>query len=181
MGLFDIFRNRNDRQTVSLPRICYEIAYTALPYAAYNNCENLVKSFTDGPIPVGTYFYVTVCQALKIKVDREDAKRFREHFGELDEARDYFVLEYPAPPPVDLTNVDLSQLPREQMPVLAPYFSAVVRHRQRGVVNYYTLGQASMGGRTTLRTVTPDDANCSLGDGPEPQFDAFLAWLRKSR
>ena len=177
MGLFDIFRKRKGLR-LSLPRICYDIAYTALPHAAFKDSDGLVKMFKDGPIPVGTFLYVTVCQALKTEIIREDAKRFREHFGKLDETWDYFVLEYPTPPPVDLCGVDLSRIPREQIPVLAPYFSAVLRHRQTGVVNYYTLGQAPEGGGTTLRSVTADDVNCNLGPGPEPRLEAFLAALR---
>jgi hypothetical protein len=72
----------------------------------------------------------------------------------------------------------MGQLPRDQVPVLAPYFSAVVRHRQTNEVNYYTLGQAPTGGGTTLRAVMPDNSNCNLGPGPEPRLDAFLARLR---
>jgi len=157
------------------------MAYTALPYSAYNDCDNLVKMFKDGSIPVGAFYYVTVCKALKKEVVREDAKRFREHHGKLDEARDYFVLEYPAPPPVDLAGTDLAHIPPEKMPVLAPHFSAVLRHTQTGVVNYYTLGQAPTDGGTTLRSVTPDKLNCNLGPGPEPQLEAFLDRLRKCR
>lgn len=177
MGLFDIFRKRKGAR-LSLPRICYDIAYTALPHAAFNDCDGLVKMFTDGPISVGAFLYVTVCQALKTEIVREDAKRFREHYGKLDEARDYFVLEYPSPPPIDLSGVDLTQIPQEQIPVLAPYFSAVVRHRQTGLVNYYILGQALEGGGTTLRSVDADDVNYNFGQGPEPRLDAFLAVLR---
>jgi hypothetical protein len=149
-----------------------------LPHVAYNDCDNLVKMFKEGPITVGAYYYVTVCQALKIEIIREDAKRFREHFGELDDAQDYFVLEYPTPPPVDLTDVNMSALPQDKIPVLAPYFSAVLRNRQTGAVDYYTLGQAPTRGGTTLRAVTPDDSNCNLGPGPEPRLEAFLARLR---
>ena len=180
MGLFDIFRKRKGAR-LPLPRICYDIAYTALPHVAFNDCDGLVKLFTDGPVPAGAFLYVSVCRALKTEIVRDDAKRFREHFGKLDETRDYFVLEYPTPPPVDLSGVDLSQMPREQIPVLAPYFSAVVRRRETGMVNYYTLGQAPVGGGTTFRAVTPDGSNCNLGPGPEPGLDAFLATLRKSR
>jgi hypothetical protein len=179
MGLFDLFRKRSPRR--SLQRICYDIAYTALPHVAFNDCDELVKMFKEGPISVGAFYYVKVCQALKVQIVREDAKRFREHCGKLDDSRDYFVLQYPTPPPIDFTGVNLGNLPREQIPVLAPYFSAVLRHHQTGAVDYLALGQALEGGGTTLRTVTPDGANGNLGPGPEPQLDAFLDRLRNSR
>jgi hypothetical protein len=176
MGLFDLFQKRQR----SLPRICYDIAYTALPHLAFNDCDALTKMFLDGPIPPGTFCYVRVCQALKIQINQEDAKRFREHSGELDDARDYFVLEYPAPPPVELSDADPGSLPPEKRPVLAPYFSAMVRNHKTNEVNYFTLGQAPTGG-TTLRAVTRKGSNLNLGPGPEPRLDAFLECLRNGQ
>lgn len=183
MGLFDGFLRRifGLRPPRSLQRICYDMAYTALPYCAFNNGDKLISMFTDGPIPVGTFYYVTVCQALKINIVREDAKLFRQHCGKLDDAHDYYIVEYPTPPPVDLSNIDMGSMPVERIPVLAPYFSAVVRHRETKRISYFTLGQASMGGGTTLRAVTPDNSNLNFGKGPEPRLDAFLATLRRSR
>jgi hypothetical protein len=181
MGLFDGFLKRivGLAPQRSLQRICYDMAYTALPHCAFNDCDNLIKRFTEPGLPVGTILYISVCQALKLNIVRDDAKRFREHFGQLDDTRDYYILEYPTPPPVELSNIDMGNLPPEQIPVLAPYFSAVVRDRETKRINYFTLGQAPMGGGTTLRAVTANNENCNLGQGPEPRLDAFLAVLRK--
>ncbi len=186
MGLFDKFRNRNNEAPAtppaqsSLPSLCYGIAYFILPHYAFQDCDKLTTMFVDTPTSAGPFFYFMGCQMRKTKPVREDATRFRVHHGGLDGAHDYFVLEYPTPPPVDLSRTDPTQLPPEQMPVLAPYFSAVVRHRQSRAVSYYTLGQAPFGGGTTLRSVTPEGANCNLGPGPEPRLDEFLARLRSA-
>jgi len=136
--------------------------------------------FTDTPASAGPFFYLMGCQLEKSEPVDEDAPRFRAHHGELDGTHDYFVLEYPTPPPVDLSDTDPTLLPPEQMPVLAPHFSAIVRHRDTNVVRYYTLGQAPFGGGTTFRSVTPEGLNCNHGPGPEPRLDAFLARLRSA-
>lgn len=119
-----------------------------------------------------------VCQVAKITPVEEDGRRFRAHHGALDDARAYFVVEYPAPPPVDFSGIDPEQCRPEELPVLAPWFSAVVRQRDTGVVSYFTLGQAPFGGGTTFRSVTADGMNCNHGPGPEPQLDGFLARVR---
>ena len=186
MGLFDRFRKRNDEPQAtppsqsSLPCICYGIAYLVLPHYAFNDCDKLVTMFTDTPTSAGPFFYVMGCQVQKTEPVHEDALRFRAHYGELDGAHDYFVLEYPTPPPVDLSGTDPSQMPPERLPVLAPYFSAIIRHRETKAVNYYTLGQAPFDGGTTFRSVTPEGANCNHGPGPEPCLEVFLAHLRSA-
>jgi hypothetical protein len=186
MGLFDRFRKRNDEPAVtppsqsSLPSICYGIAYLVLPHYAYKDCAKLASMFTDTPTSAGPFFYLMGCQVQKTEPIHENASRFQAHHGELDGTHEYFVLEYPTPPPVDLSGTDPTQLPPGRMPVLAPYFSAIVRHRDTKVVSYYTLGQAPFGGGTTLRSVTPEGTNCNHGPGPEPRLDAFLARLRSA-
>jgi hypothetical protein len=187
MGLFDRFRKRNDEPLPtpasqrSLPSICYGVAYFVLPHYAFKDCDKLASMFRDTPTSAGPFFYLMGCQVQKTEPVHEDAPRLRAHHGDFDATHDYFVLEYPTPPPVDLSGTDPTRLPAEQLPVLAPYFSAIVRNRATKAVRYYTLGQAPFGGGTTLRSVTPEGANCNHGPGPEPRLDAFLARLRSAR
>ena len=61
--------------------------------------------------------------------------------------------------------------------VLAPHFSAILRDAD-GVTDYYVLGQAPIGGGTTLRHVS-DGVNANLGPGPAPSLAAFLASLKE--
>jgi hypothetical protein len=182
MGLFDKLLRRNrpppaaPSSPSSLPPICYDVAYFILPHYAFNDCDKLVSMFRDTPASVGPFFYLMACNARKLEPVRDDALKFRPHHGELDGARDYFIMEYPNPPPVDFSGIDLTKLPPERGPVLAPHFSAIVRHRDTKAVNYYNLGQAPFGG-TTFRSVTPE-ANANHGPGPEPRLDLFLARIR---
>ena len=185
MGLFDRFRKPSDKpQAVTpanpstLPFLCYGIAYFVLPHYAFNDCDKLVELFQNTPTAAGPFYYLMGCSMRKIEPNHDDAQRFRAHHGDLNGTHDYFILEYPTPPPVDFSGVDILKLPPEQMPVLAPYLSAIIRHRETKATSYYTLGQAPLGG-TTFRSVTPDGTNCNLGPGPEPGLDAFLKRLRE--
>jgi hypothetical protein len=183
MGLFDRFRKRTDEPAVppspppqpSLASICYGIAYFILPHYAFKDYAKVASIFTDTPTTVGPFFYLMGCQIQKVEPVREDATRFKAHQGQLDDQRDYFIVEYPTPPPIDFGAADPAD-----SPVLAPYFSAIIRNRQTTAVSYYTLGQAPFGGGTTFRSVTPEGSNCNHGPGPEPQLNSFLARLRSA-
>jgi hypothetical protein len=173
MKLFDRFRK--PKPGVPLPQICYDVAYFVLPHYAYNEPSRVVDLCFNTPTAAGPYFYVMACQMRKIEPVIEDAGRFRWHHGRLHDGREYHVLEYPSPPPIDLADMSPEELLKAgSPPVLAPHFSAIIREAPAGPVIYYVLGQAPIGGGTTLRSVLPDGANCNLGPGPEPSLAAFL-------
>ena len=184
MGLLDIFRKQKKNPPAAgleekgLATLCYGIAYFVLPRRAFEECDQLVKIFEDPAFDAGQYFYFLGSRIQKTKPVREQGQLFRSHHGELDSAHDYYVLEYPKPAPVDFSGIDPVETPPEQLPVLAPHFSAVIRRRPSGTIRYYVLGQSPLEGGTTLRCVTPDGMNCNLGPGPEPDLQAFLARLR---
>ncbi|HVW03313.1 MAG TPA: hypothetical protein VHB77_23320 [Planctomycetaceae bacterium] len=183
MGLFDFFGKPQPpkpapQPSVSLPQLCYDVAYFILPHYAYRDLEKVAALCTDSPAAAGPFFYAMAAIQRKIEPNAEDARCFYWHRGELRAGREYFVLEYPQPPAVDI----LADTPIEQLfdtrIVLAPYFSAILRGS--GDVSYFILGQAPMGGGTTLRSITSDlSANCNHGPGPEPQLDKFLDTLRE--
>jgi hypothetical protein len=164
------------KQVVIATKFGFDVASFILPHYAFNDCDKLANMFEDTRASVGPFFYLMACSARKLEPIRDDALKFHQHHGDLDGARDYFIMEYPTPPPVDFSRIDLTKLPLERTPVLAPYFSAIVRHRDTKAVSYYNLGQAPFGG-TTFRSVTPE-ANSNHGPGPEPRLDLFLARIR---
>jgi hypothetical protein len=173
MGLFDRFRK--PKPGLPLPQLCYDVAYFILPQYAYNDPGKVVDLCANTPTAAGPFFYVMACQMRKVEPISEDAMRFRWHNGQLDEGREYYVLEYPTPPSVDLSNLSPGEvINSDSPPVLAPYFSAIIREIPAGEVSYYVLGQAPIGGGTTLRSVLREGANCNLGPGPEPRLDNFL-------
>jgi hypothetical protein len=176
MGLFDWFRK--PKPAFPLPQLCYDVAYFVLPHYAFNDLDKLADVCLNMPTTAGPFFYVMAAQMRKVEPDIEDAKRFRWHHGQLGDGREYFALEYPTPPPVDMSDVSIEQMVGGGTPfVLAPHFSAILRGA--GGVQYFILGQAPMGGGTTLRSILPEGMNCNLGPGPEPRLAAFLDAIRE--
>jgi hypothetical protein len=108
MGLFDRFRKR--KPIVPLPQLCYDVAYFILPHYAFEDLAKLADLCLNTTTAAGPFFYVMAAQARKAEPDFEDAKRFRWHHGELSKGHEYFALEYPAPPPVDISEVPFEQV-----------------------------------------------------------------------
>jgi hypothetical protein len=165
MGLFDWLRKA--KPAVPLSQLCYDVAYFILPHYAFKDLAKLTDLCLNTPTTAGLFFYVMAAQMRKVEPDTEDGKQLRWHHGQLSECREYFALEYPTP-----ASVDLSDVPMEEMFssgtkfVLAPYFSAIIRESGSPVGQYFILGQAPMGGGTTLRCILPEGMNCNLGPAP---------------
>ncbi len=177
MGLFDWFLK--PKPAVPLPQLCYDVAYFILPYYAFRDDAKLADMCLNTPTAAGPLFYFMAAKAREVEPNTEDAKRFRWHHGQLAEGREYFALEYPVPPPVDLSDKPIEQMISGAATfVLAPHFSVIVRGGGP-VAQYFILGQAPMGRGTTLRCIKPEGMNCNLGPGPEPQLDAFLDVIRE--
>ena len=95
------------------------------------------------------------------------------------DGRDFLTLEYPSPPPVDMSQMTPEDLIAADKPfVLAPYFSCIIRD-SAGTRSYYILGQSPIGGGATLRSVTAEGENCNLGPGPQPTVENFHARLSR--
>ncbi len=133
-----------------LPQLCYDVAYFILPHYAFQDLDRARRPCVNTPNAAGPFFYIMAAQTRKVEPDAEDAKRFRWHHGQLGDGREYFALEYPTPPPVDMSDVPIEQMVGGCTKfVLAPHFSAIIR--SGGGVQYFILGQHLMGGGTTLR------------------------------
>ncbi len=177
MALFDIFRKR--KPAVSLPSLCYEIAYFILPHYAHGDFAKLKDMCEQTPSAAGPFFYVMACQTHEIEPDIETAKVFKWHVGEFANGSQYFTLEYPVPPPVDMSDMTTEQVmaARDSI-VLAPHFSCAIRCVDDSL-SYCVLGQSPIGGGTTLRSVTADGANCNHGPGPNPTLNGFHNYLNQ--
>lgn len=186
MGLFDLFRKPKAKAPPAVPMhlkqlapVSYAIAYFVLPHNAFHDFDNLAATWADEAAPAGPVFYRMGCQFHRVEPMEEHAGLFRASHGQLDDATDYYLLEYPEPPPLDFSRLfPGKKLDDAEVPVLAPFFSAMLQNRQTGVVSYYVLGQSPVGGGATLRSVTRDGVNGNLGPGPAPRAEAFLECLR---
>ena len=186
MGLFDLFKKQKPQGQAEVPAfkkelapISYAIAYFVLPRSAYGESDQLAAMWDDAASPAGARFYTTGCEFKGATLAPEHASLYRASRGELDAATEFYLLEYPEPPPVDFSKMFPGKnTPDVEVPVLAPYFSAVLRNRETGAVSYYVLGQSPVGGGTTLRSVARGGVNSNLGPGPSPRAEAFLDSLR---
>jgi hypothetical protein len=160
-----------------IAQTCYTMAYFVLPPYVHGQTEKVAQELSAGRVGA-MFFYILTCKASGKEPEPEAVVAFQAHTGSLDTRHDYYVIQYPSLPTVDLSNVDADRMFEELGKiVLAPYFSAMVREKNGGAVRYFILGQ-SPGGGTTLRGVSPD-INANLGPGCEPELEAFLQLLRE--
>jgi hypothetical protein len=165
------------RRRASLAQLSYDTAYRILPHYAYNNLSKLIE-MAESAATGGSFAYALACAFHKQDTEAEEARLFRWHSGTLDEGLQYWVLEYPVPSPLDLSHVDPEEIAAGRgTAVLAPHFSAAVREAD-GCVSYWILGQAPIGGGTTLRAVASDGTNANLGPGPQRDMRTFLATVQ---
>lgn len=164
--------------------VAYAAAYFVVPRYAFGETDRFTSDFLKSPDLAAKFFYVVAAQSRGEEPNPEDAARVRGVTGLLDDRRDYYLVEYPTFPAVDLlADLDAGREPNAGLPeeagqyVLAPYFSAAVVERDTGEVSYFVLGQ-SPDAWTTLRGVTPT-TNANLGPGCIPERAAFLQMLRE--
>lgn len=171
---------------ISLPQTCYDIAYFILPRLMFSELDRIKMLFLEYPHDAGKFLYSAACQARRIEPNLDTAPQFHCHHRTFDDSREFFVLEYPAPPTADIEEPDpvavltdsqvfLSSV--KQIGVLAPFFSAILC-RDSVDAEYYILGQAPYDG-TTLRSLDRDGNNRNRGPGPEPTLDAFIDAIRE--
>lgn len=167
----------NPTKAQEVAQTCYRMAYFILPPYVYNQPDKIVQELQSGPMGA-MFFYALTCSVIGKEPEKEALAQFAAHTGTLDEEHDFYIIEYPTPPSVNLMDDDAeAMIAQMQNIVLAPYFSAMIRTRTDGSVRYFILGQ-SPDGHTTFRSVTPD-INANLGRGCEPRLDAFVALLRE--
>jgi hypothetical protein len=158
----------------SLPRIAYRVAYQILPHFNFQALEKIIEMWTNTPASAGSYYYLMACKMDKLEPVGDDARKFAVASGLLG-LFDYYLMEYPVPPPVDISGIDRTTLFQKGAGmVLAPHFSISLRHQQTGEVRFFILGQAPTGGGTTFRSISATGANINLGSGPAPERSLFL-------
>jgi hypothetical protein len=159
----------------NIPEIAYLAAYRLLPHYAFKEFAKAQEMWTKTPSSTGPFYYLMACQMNKMEPLIDHAKTFVASSGALGDF-DYYLMTFPPPPPIELSGADASAMIKAgRKIILAPHFSVIVRHQTSGDIRYLILGQAPMGGGTTFRSITADNANCNLGPGPAPTSEDFMA------
>ena len=163
---------------VPLEQSCYDIAYFILPHYVFQDLAKLVDLCHKTPTSAGPFLYVLACQARGIEPDSDAVGKFKWHHGLFEKDCQFLALEYPTPSPVDMGDSDpISLIEAGIKIVLAPHFS-VILHGHDGGPEYFILGQAPIGGGTTVRQILAEGMNCNLGPGPAPTLDGFFTAIR---
>jgi hypothetical protein len=180
-------RGNEKTSATDLARISYYLAYRALPdliYSRWDEFLHLWKSVVPFPIYLAIKGASDQCKWVSF----EQIRAFKCSQGALKAELDYYLIEFPAPPPQtdDLKKFDalIAQFAQgkkpspDGVPVLGPYFAAVLLNKTSSERQLYVLGQ-SPGGGTTLRRVSGPGAHMNVGGGSAPTPQAFLDLLRK--
>jgi hypothetical protein len=128
--------------------VAHHTAYTVMPRHTSDR-DRLIGEFAEEPDLTAVRWYLEAAKILGRIAVREDVAQLRGHTGRLDADRDYYLIEYPRFPAVDLvasldtdgnTNAALSAVAGRH--VLAPYFSAALIDRETREVRCFVLGQS---------------------------------------
>lgn len=153
--------------------LCYLSAYDALPTALARDAEGFWRDYYLATYP-GVAWYTHMCLLARMPHDHFQAATFQWHKGRLENGREYMILEYPEPPDVEGEE----ESDEEDQPLLAPYYSAVLRTTMRGPAECYALGQSPRNGVSTLRFCR-SAAHYNLGFVARATLPLFLESLEE--
>ena len=162
------------------PNQSYQVAYFGLPKLAYGDMDRVKEIWEKDPDDAGSVAFSTACELL----EKEPSPELVEHFKAVKHKVAgviFHVLIHPDPEPVDFSDLDPMDVMQSDITVnLAPHMSCIAYDPAGDHATVYVLGQAPVGGGTTLRKVTSNGTNHNLGPGPEPKVDYFLdaIWQR---
>ena len=177
--------SRNEKTSnTELSQISYYLAYKVLPDLVFSRWREFVELWNGG-IPFPFYLAIKGANDQGKRLSISQIEDFKYYQGKLSEFTDYYLIEFPFPPEqINESNVDdlIAHLIQgdsstlNSMPVLGPYFLAIILDNERHEINIYILGQ-SIGGGTTLRAITDEGSQINYGSGPEPTPENFLQVL----
>ncbi len=172
----------------ALARVSYAIAYNNLPDLIHHQWEEFC-SLWNGVIPMPLFLAIKGANGSGKQLSLGQIQEFEFYGGTNNKGDQTFLFEFPRPPEDGGREGSLEALMAamqkgekpslDSIPVLGPYYAAVVVSAVNQERQYFILGQTSPGeSETTLRSVSPDGMNMNLGPGPSnPTASAFLSFL----
>ncbi len=152
----------------TIVQIAYTVAYNVLPMHFSRDLVRTKKMWAEGL--AGPYFYSVACRTLKTEASAIFANQFIATEGNFDDQQHFYLMQYPAPPPIDYSQIRPDLLPNASV-ILAPFFSMAIGNESLPLI-YYVLGQGAFGG-TTLRMVS-EGVNVNLGPSTPPVLESFI-------
>jgi len=172
---------------LDLARISYSLAYRTLPELVYARWDEFLDLWNGG-VPFPVFLAIKGSSDMVKHLSLEQIWEFKYYQGELTSDSQYLLIEYPLPPEhgegpkMDdlLAAFAKGQKPSlDVVPVLGPYFSAVIYCSKTNEKHIYILGQSLSGG-TTIRFIAPGGMNANCGPGPDPSAAAFLEAVKSN-
>lgn len=170
---------------IELARISYSIVYRILPDLVHVRWTEFCDLW-NGVIPFPMYLAIKEASDMIKRLSLDQVQEFKYYQGELDSNNEYFLLEFPTPPDQGerpnfeafIAALESGRKPSaDAVPVLGPFFAAVVFNENTNEKHLYILGQ-SPGEGTTLRFVAAGGMNANCGPGPEPIASKFLQAIK---
>ena len=169
MGLFN-FLSSNKPLGQDSYVLSYQFCYEYLPRRLFADPSGVIQKFLAEGEEALTFQLTTFFSQMGYKPHRDLHSKCSVHVTDLNEEKQAIILQYPTPP---ATPFEI----KPGIPILAPYFSAVVFERIAvGSASYFVLGQRPNGGTTFRRVI--GDMNGNLGPGCSPDLSSFASLLR---
>jgi hypothetical protein len=178
-------KNANLASRLELARVSYLIAYDILPKIVYSDWNRFCVLWAS-PLAFPFYLAIKGAHEFGVHLTGEQIEEFKYYQGDISEGIHYFILEYPTPPmQTDRPSVEellamlenKSKASLELIPVLGPFFSAIIVEEKSCKIHIYVLGQ-SPDNQTTLRSISSSGINANCGNGCEPSACEFLERLK---
>jgi hypothetical protein len=179
VGFFDWLK---PRPRVAIEQLSYDVAYHVFPHYVFEQLDKVLELHKEAPETAGGTFYLVACRSREVAPYREDAMRYRLQQGRIDDARMALILEYPTPRPVAFSGTTFAEAAdaiRNGTLILAPWFSAAVRHETTGAIDCFAMGQTSIGDDAVVRRIDREGSNMRIGACAEPKLHLFLAEIRR--
>jgi hypothetical protein len=166
---------------IDLARISYSVAYRTLPDLVHARWAEFCDLWSGG-LPFPMFLAIKGASDQGKSLSLNQIQEFKYYQGDLDSNTQYFLIEFPTPPEQgEGPNIEAlmaalaagKKPSTDVVPVLGPFFAAVIFDSAKNVKHLYILGQ-SPGGGTTLRFVAAGGVNANCGPGPEPTSSNFL-------
>jgi hypothetical protein len=179
MGIFNWLK---PKPRISIEQLSYDIAYEIFPHYVFRQAQSVLDVVESSPETAAAVFYHIACKSRGVTPIEAHAESYRLSLGHLEESHVCLTMEYPTPRPISLPSQSFEAVAdaiRAGELVVAPFFSVAVARTGADFTDCFVLGQTLTGEPTAIRSVDGDGANVSLGPGPEPRLNLFLAEVRR--
>lgn len=193
MGLFDFLKAKETKKSGlpstplhprELAHVSYAIAHRLLPPFAFEKFDEFLKLWNDKR-PFGVMLYFTGSKLCNLPSNSVDGRKFTLSTGTLTSSKDYYLIEFPEPPPCNhdqAYSLWLLKTPPEQRPaiplaekpLIGPRKAAIIHDKVRNECSYFLVEQTIRADRNVFRSYNAAYQHHNLGECPTMSTLDFL-------